>query len=237
MPGQSASNRPREVPSRGGGCAGKETKSGPVKQTEMALRVQAVGPWGTNAHAVVCSVTLESVLIDPAAEPKALLSMLGNSKAVAILITHAHPDHIGALEEMRDELQVPVMAHRGGGDLMADRWLEDGDVVEVGEHSLRVWHTPGHTDDMLCYGIEGDNRVVVGDAIFEGGPGHTSSPEAFQTTLRTLRDVILAWPDETVCYPGHGPSFRLGDKRAVVEAFLSKDHESFFGDATWEMGA
>ncbi len=161
--------------------------------------------------------------------------MLGDSELAGTLITHAHPDHIGALKEMRAALEVPVMAHRGGVSLRAERWLEDGDVVEVGEHSLRVRHTPGHTDDMLCYGIEGDNRVIVGDAIFEGGPGHTSSPGAFRTTLRTLRDVILAWPDETVCYPGHGPSFRLGDKRAAIEAFLSKDHGSFFGDATWEM--
>jgi hydroxyacylglutathione hydrolase len=75
----------------------------------------------------------------------------------------------------------------------------------------------------------------VGDAIFEGCPGHTSSAEAFQTILRTLRDIILAWPDDTECYPGHGPAFRLGDKRAVIEAFLSRDHGSFFGDATWEM--
>jgi glyoxylase-like metal-dependent hydrolase (beta-lactamase superfamily II) len=80
-----------------------------------------------------------------------------------------------------------------------------------------------------------DNRIIVGDTIFEGGPGHTSSPKAFQTTLRTLRNIILTWPDETVCYPGHGASFRLGDKRAAIEAFLSKDHGALFGDATWEM--
>ena len=53
-----------------------------------------------------------------------------------------------------------------------------------------------------------------------------------QTTLRTLRDVILAWPDETICYPGHGPSFRMGDKRPAIEGFLAKDHGPFFGDAT-----
>ena len=57
--------------------------------------------------------------------------------------------------------------------------------------------------------------VIVGDTIFEGGPGKTWSPEGFQTTLTTLRKVVLPWPDETVCYPGHGPSFRLGDQRPV----------------------
>ncbi len=206
-----------------------------MKQTEMALRVRAVGPWETNTYVLVCPDTGKSVLLDPAAEPETLLAMLGNSEPVGILITHAHPDHIGALADVRAELAVPLMAHRAAGSLRADRRLEDADVVEVGAHRLWVRHTPGHTDDMVCYGIEGNNRVLVGDAIFEGGPGHTSSPEAFQTTLRTLSDIVLTWPDETVCYPGHGPSFRLGDRRSAIEGFLARDHGAFFGDATWEM--
>jgi glyoxylase-like metal-dependent hydrolase (beta-lactamase superfamily II) len=88
---------------------------------------------------------------------------------------------------------------------------------------------------MLCFALENDRRIIVGDTIFEGGPGKTWSPEDFRTSLRTLRDVILAWPDDTICYPGHGPSFRLGDRRAGIEVFLSRDHGDFFGDATWDM--
>ena len=196
---------------------------------------RALGPWATNAYVLVCPVSSKSVLIDPAGEPETLLSMLGDSTPVAILITHDHIDHIGALSEMRRAMNVPLMAHRGGSAFKADRWLEDGDLVQVGDHTLGVYHTPGHTDDSVCYSVQGDNRVFVGDAIFEGGPGHTSSPGEFQVTLETLRGVILAWPDDSVCYPGHGASFRLGDKRPAVEAFLAKDHGDFFGDATWEM--
>jgi hydroxyacylglutathione hydrolase len=201
----------------------------------LGLRTREVGPWGTNAYVLVCPTTRESVLIDPAGEPDTLHEMLEGSEPTAILLSHSHLDHVGALKEMRASLEVPVMAHPGGTVREVDRWLADGDLIQVGEDSLRVYHTPGHTDDIVCFAVVDDKRVIVGDTIFEGGPGHTSSPEAFQATLRTLRNIILAWPDDTVCYPGHGVWFRLGDKRAAIDAFVARDHGAFFGDATWEM--
>ncbi len=201
----------------------------------LEVKCRAVGPWGTNSYSLRCPATGRALLIDPGAEPDTLLAMLGDSEPVGILVTHSHLDHIAALREMREALRVPVLAHRSATNVEADRWLEEGDRVELGEYTLCIYHSPGHTEDSVCYYVEEGNRVFVGDAIFEGGPGHTSSPRAFRVTLRTLRDVILPWPNDTVCYPGHGPSFRLGDKRPAIEAFLAKDHGHFCGDATWEM--
>jgi hydroxyacylglutathione hydrolase len=211
---------------------------------KLELRTREVGPWPVNAYALVCPTTGQSVLIDPGADPEGLLELLAESEPSAILLTHTHPDHVGVLEEMRARLKVPVMAHPGphfeGMALEADRWLHDGDEVRVGRYTVRVYHTPGHIDDLVCLALwdeagQGDQRVIVGDAIFEGGPGKTWSVDGFETTLQTLRQVILDWPDEAMCYPGHGPAFRLGDKRAAIEAFLAKDHGGFFGDATWDM--
>jgi hydroxyacylglutathione hydrolase len=211
----------------------------PADARQLDLRVRSVGPWPVNSYALICPATRQSVLIDPGADPDALSDVLADSHPIAILLTHTHADHVGALDEMRARLRVPVMAHPGphheGTALALDRSLDHGDRVQVGEYALRVYHTPGHIPDMLCFALENDRRVIVGDAVFEGGPGKTWSAEDFQTTLRSLLEVVLSWPDDTLCYPGHGVAFRLADQRAAIEAFLSKDHGDFYGDATWDM--
>jgi hydroxyacylglutathione hydrolase len=202
---------------------------------KMLLRVRPVGPWQTNSYVLVCPESMQSVLIDPGGEPRMLQAMLDGTRPAGLLITHSHSDHIGALEEMRSELRVPVMAHPAIAGKLIDRALADGDTIAVGSHRLKVHHAPGHTPDQVCFAIDKDDRVIVGDAVFEGGPGKTWSPEDFQTTLDTLRRVILAWTDETTCHPGHGSPFRLGDIRNAIESFTSKDHGRFCGDATWGM--
>lgn len=200
----------------------------------MELLRRAVGPWSMNAYALVCPQTRASVLVDPGDEPETLEAMLAGTRPAAILVTHAHPDHIGALADMRRRLQVPVMAH-GKGTLQTDQTLFGGERLEVGHGHLLVHAAPGHTTDQLCFGVEGQPDVIVGDTIFDGGPGKTWSSEDFLTTLTTLRRVVLAWPDDTVCHPGHGAAFRLEDVRPAVERFLAKDHGRFCGDATWDM--
>lgn len=207
---------------------------------KLKLETRQVGPWGMNTYALICPQTGESVLIDPGADPDTLQEMVTGSTPVAILLTHTHPDHVGALDEMLTRLHVPLMGHAGtpepgGVQVEVTRRLVDGDTVQVGAHILRVRYTPGHIGNQVCFILENDRRIIVGDTIFDGGPGKTWSSGGFQTTLKTLNNIVLTWPDEAVCYPGHGPSFRLGDRRADIEAFLVKDHGDFYGDATWDM--
>lgn len=205
----------------------------------MDLRTRQVGPWGMNTYALVCPETRQSVLIDPGDDPDDLEAMLADSTPIAILLTHSHIDHVGALNEMLQRLQVPLVTHPGphaaDANFTTDQHLRHGDTFQVGNHTLHVSHAPGHIDDQICFAIANDHRIVVGDTIFEGGPGRTWSSAGFQTTLHTLQTIVLPWDDDTVCYPGHGPHFRLGDQRAAIERFLAKDHGDFHGDATWDM--
>ena len=203
----------------------------------MELRTHPVGNAQMNAYALICPQTNISVLIDPGAEPEELTKLLAGSKPAAILITHTHGDHVGALETMRQQLQVPVYSagepHANDLKFHTDRVLQAGDEFGVGSYTLRVYETPGHCIDQIAFEVVGTPTMIVGDTIFAGGPGRTRNNADFKTTLQTLQNVVLKWPDASVCYPGHGPHFRLGDVRAAITAFVARDHGDFSGDATW----
>lgn len=204
----------------------------------LILKSASVGPWPMNSYAVICPETRQSLLIDPGAEPETLLELLTDSTPIGIVVTHGHRDHVDVLDEMKARLGVPVSMHPGDTPLAhldADIWLADGDAVPVGSHALRVIHTPGHTPGMISLMLP-DPRVIVGDTIFQGGPGKTWAPYYFKMTLETMQNIVFHWPDETVCYPGHGPSFRLGDERPAFEAFLRRSHPAgLYGDVAWDM--
>jgi glyoxylase-like metal-dependent hydrolase (beta-lactamase superfamily II) len=204
---------------------------------QLILKQAQVGPWPMNAYALMCPETRQSVLIDPGAEPDVLQKLLDDSTPVAILLTHAHPDHIGALDEMKARLDVPVYINPGEPrlGLPVDDWLNNGDTFAVGNFTLRIIHTPGHTAGMVTLMLP-DGRAVVGDTIFQGGPGRTWAPEEFAITLETMRNIVFQWPDETECFPGHGPSFLIGDERPAYEAFVRRGYPADLqGDVSWNM--
>ncbi len=204
----------------------------------LEIRSRAVGPWPMNTYALVCPTIGEAALVDPGADPEALAALLDGTRPICIILTHTHPDHVGALAEMVARLQVPVLAHPGphfqDQALPVDRALADGEILPIGAGAVRVVYTPGHIADQLCLIDTGGDDIIVGDTIFLGGPGRTWSAEGFQTSLRSISERVLAWPDSARCHPGHGPSFRLGDVRPRIDAFLARPHDpGFFGDAEW----
>jgi glyoxylase-like metal-dependent hydrolase (beta-lactamase superfamily II) len=207
-----------------------------MTQDQLTLTGMPLGSYQANCYILQAPGSDRCMVIDPGAEAQKVLAQIGQRQVLAILLTHGHVDHIGAVEAVRKATDAPVYIQIADaellGDIRADEWLNDGDTIDLDHHTLRVFHTPGHTEGQVCFMLD-DGRAIVGDTIFEGGPGKTWSAEGFRTTLETLRNV-LAWPDDTVCYPGHGSPYRLGDIRPRIEAFLARQHPAdFHGNATW----
>jgi hydroxyacylglutathione hydrolase len=208
-----------------------QSARGRVKLTKLV-----VGPYGTNCYVLTCPISRESIIVDPAAEGERILQEVEDTNVKYILLTHAHLDHVGALAEVREATGAPLGIHPADArrfGVEADFDLADGDVLEWGGCQLRVVHIPGHTPGSVCLIL--DERVLVGDTIFPGGPGHSASPEAFEQILATLREMVFTWPDETELYPGHGAATTVGQERPAFEAFLQKPRsDRLCGDVTWE---
>jgi glyoxylase-like metal-dependent hydrolase (beta-lactamase superfamily II) len=196
-----------------------------------------VGPWPMNCYLLRCVETGVTAIVDPGADAETILRATGKARVATIFLTHAHPDHIGALEEVRAATGASVALHAAdvdAWDVQADVELHDDGALPVGHGTVRIVHAPGHTPGSCLLRLE--DRALVGDAIFPGGPGHTTSPRALAQSLDSLARTVFAWPDETKLYPGHGPHTTVGAERAAFSAFVGAERApDLCGDLTWEM--
>jgi glyoxylase-like metal-dependent hydrolase (beta-lactamase superfamily II) len=203
----------------------------------MLLELQRieVGPWPMNCYLLRCPVTGEMAIVDPGADAETVLAAVDNARVCSILLTHGHPDHVGALEVVRNALDVPVGIHPADANafgLRSDFFLVDGAEVKVGRLQVGIAHVPGHTPGSVCLRLNG--RAVVGDAIFPGGPGHTTSPGALVQSIESLRREIFCWADDMELHPGHGGYTTVGAERAAFERFVASEPPSdLCGDVAW----
>ena len=163
-----------------------------AEDKDVKIERLELGPWGTNAYIVVCQKTGDSVIVDAPAEADTIINSLQGTKPRYILLTHNHMDHLGALAELRSRLKIPVAVHASDtGNLPSppEILLNDGDIITCGNLSLKVLHTPGHTQGSLCFMV--GEYLLAGDTIFPGGPGKTASPANFSQIIKSITEKIL----------------------------------------------
>jgi glyoxylase-like metal-dependent hydrolase (beta-lactamase superfamily II) len=204
---------------------GDVSVGGPADVRELpGLRVTklAVGPYDNNVYLLRCAATATTVLVDGAAESDRILAALGPDPLVTVVQTHGHFDHVQALAEVRAATGAQLLCHAGDASMMPEGQLPDpladGDVVQVGEASLRAIHLAGHTPGGIALLYEGDPErphLFTGDSLFPGGPGNTQQdPERFTSLMDDLETKVFGpLPDETWVYPGHGKDTTLGAER------------------------
>lgn len=204
-----------------------------MAERKLEVEVFTGGGFGQNGFVVSCPVTHKGILVDPGASVDAMLSAVERSRieVQAIVVTHAHLDHIEGVAEAKRRTGARVHLHRddmalyGQAGMQAqmfgvrielpppiDEFLTAGEVIKVGEGELEVRHTPGHAPGHVT--LVGDGFAIVADCVFLGSIGRTDLPGGdFQTLISSIKRQILTLPDETVLYPGHGPTTTVGHER------------------------
>jgi len=203
----------------------------------IQIECLTVGPFQSNCYIVSCSQTGEAIVVDAGDEAERILSVVRERgvSVKAIVNTHAHLDHVGALSAVKSALKVPVFMHRNElpiyeiveaqaamfglpapGMVEIDRLLADGELIEVGDLTAEVVLAPGHSPGSIClwFRAEVPPQVIVGDVLFQGSIGRTDLPGAsHEAMIDTLRTRIVPMPDDTIVHSGHGPVTTIGQEK------------------------
>jgi len=183
------------------------------------------GTWDVDNNVWIVGNDEECVIIDAPHDAAAIINQVRSRKVKAILLTHAHNDHIGAAREVADALGAPILLNQEDlvlweqvySDAKPDRYHADGDVFEVGGATLRAIHTPGHSPGSTCFYLESEGTVFTGDTLFNGGPGATGrSYSDYPTILTSIRERLLTLPAETVVRTGHGDNTTIAAEQETL---------------------
>ena len=199
----------------------------------MRIWYRALGEFATNCYIVAGEDGPSCAIIDPGQPDPWIKRVIATEKLdpQAILLTHAHLDHIGGVEWVKSFTGAPVSVHAADAPMLtspalngslyfetpvvappADRLLQDGQEIAVGGLRFTVLHTPGHTPGGVCFYTPG--HLISGDTLFAGSVGRTDLPGGnHEMLIRSIRAKLLPLPAETAVHPGHGPATCIGDEK------------------------
>ena len=160
------------------------------------------------------------VVIDAAHAAEPILAAIGEREVVAVLLTHAHDDHISAAGDLRAATNAPIWLHPADRMLWdalystpPDHDLLDGSTFSVGAVELTALHTPGHSPGSVCLHVPALRTVFTGDTLFDGGPGATGRSFSDRPTIEgSVRERLLTLPSDTVVRTGHGTDTTVADE-------------------------
>ena len=192
-----------------------------------------VGSLGTNCYIAYCENTKKAVIIDPGGDAAKILAAVTREGLLveAVINTHGHADHVLANVKVQEATGAPLWIHSADAYMLgsgsrnlsaflggatscgkADRLLADGEVLPIGDFTLTVLHTPGHTPGGIS--LLFDKTVFVGDTLFAESIGRTDFPGgSYSQLIHSIQTKLMALDDEVKAYPGHGPATTIGWER------------------------
>lgn len=209
----------------------------------MIVETLAVGPLQVNCYLVACPRTKHALIIDPGDEGDRILDLVQKLgvQVKMVINTHGHFDHVGANHQVIAATGVELCMHREDLPLLKmaatqaksyglpsvespdpKRFLGNGDLVEIGDLSFEVIHTPGHSPGGIC--LYGEGHLFSGDTLFAGSIGRTDLPGGdMKQLLGHIRSQLMVLPDATIVHPGHGPDSTIGREKSV-NPFLNGEY-------------
>ena len=201
----------------------------------MIHEIIPVGPLQCNCSVIGDEGTHEAMVIDPGDDISRVLAMVRKHglSVKQIVITHAHIDHVGGAMKLRQATGAPILLNQNDysllkmldmqaawvgmaspGKVEIDQQLAEGDKLSAGSLEATVLHTPGHTEGSVCLYFSAQQKLIAGDTLFAGSIGRTDLPGgSFEKIMSSLRQRVLALPDDTLVIPGHGPLTSIGEER------------------------